>query len=447
MTTSAFRIAIVGGGLAGSLLAIMLAQRGLAPVVIERAAPFDLGPVHQGRSINLALAARGIEALRHAGVFDAVEPLLIPMTGRMLHEIDIAERYLAYGQHTHEIIHAVSRDMLNRTLYELARDRFGVEYRFGHECTGLADGPGTASIKGPDGPYVLEAELLIAADGAGSVVRRALRSAGAVDVREDMLDHGYKELAIPATAAGAFALAPHALHIWPRGGFMLIALPNLDRSFTATLFLPANGEPSFASAEREGIRAFFTTHFPGALALIPALEQQYADNPIGHLGTLTCRPWSHEGRVLLLGDAAHAIVPFHGQGMNAAFEDCRELDARVAAHGPDWTRVCAQFERRRMQNAAAIATMALENYREMRDDVRSAGFKLKAELAFELERRHPRRFIPRYAMVMFHPEISYAEARRRGAIQAELLERLTTDARMLADVDFELAAALVAERL
>jgi kynurenine 3-monooxygenase len=207
------------------------------------------------------------------------------------------------------------------------------------------------------------------------------------------------------------------------------------------------GETSFASSDLHGVGRLFTEYFPDAAPLIPELEGQYRANPVGHLGTLTCRPWSHAGRVLLLGDAAHAIVPFHGQGMNAAFEDCLALDELIAAHGPDWSRVCTQFEHSRAANAAAIAAMALENYREMRDDVRSAAFKLKAELAFELERRHPRRFIPRYAMVMFHPEISYAQAQRRGAIQTELLDRLTRDARTLADVDFDLAAALVDERL
>jgi kynurenine 3-monooxygenase len=447
MTSNAVRIAIIGGGLAGSLLAILLARRGLAPIVIERSVPFETAATGQGRSINLALAARGINALRHAGIFAAVEPLLIPMTGRMLHENGGAERFLAYGQHSDEVIHSVSRDMLNQTMYELARDRFGVEYRFEHECTGLAGAPGSALIDSPQGPYVLDAELLVAADGAGSAVRRSLQAAGLVQAREDMLDHGYKELALPAAAGGGFALNPGALHIWPRGGFMLIALPNLDHSFTATLFLPMTGETSFAHTDLHGVGPLFAEHFPDAVPLIPELEHQYRANPVGQLGTLTCRPWSHAGRVLLLGDAAHAIVPFHGQGMNAAFEDCLELDELISAHGADWRLVCAQFEHNRAANAHAIAAMALENYREMRDDVRSAAFKLKAELAFELERRHPQRFIPRYAMVMFHPEISYAQAQRRGAVQAEILDSLTRDAHTLADVDFELAAALVAERL
>ena len=445
MTAGGPSVGIVGGGLAGSLLAILLARRGLTPIVVERDEPFDSATAARGRSINLALAARGIRALVEAGVFAEVQTLLLPMTGRRVHE-DGTERYLPYSQRRDERIYSVARADLNRRLFELARERFGVEYRFGHECVGLAH-EGTAQVRSPRGTYALDTAFLVAADGAGSSVRKALEALGAVQAREDFLDHGYKELTLPPDGSGGFALAADALHIWPRGGFMLIALPNLDRSFTATLFLPRAGEPSFASIEARGVTAFFTEQFPDALPLIPELERQYAANPVGHLGTLTCRPWSSAGRVLLLGDAAHAIVPFHGQGMNAAFEDCLELDALIGELGRDFARVCAQFEHRRMANTDAIAAMALENYREMRDDVRSAAFRLRAELAFELERRHPGRFIPRYAMVMFHPEIGYAEAMRRGALQAEILDRLTPEAQALSDVDFELAARLVGELL
>jgi kynurenine 3-monooxygenase len=446
MTAQHASLVIVGGGLAGSLLAILLARRGLQPIVVERESPTVAPVTGRDRSINLALAARGIEALRQAGTWEAVEPLLLPMTGRMLHE-DGNEQYLPYGQRSDERIYSVERAALNRTLSEVAQRRFGVEYRFRHECTGIDMTTGSARIASPQGAYVIATDFLIAADGAGSSVRKSLQAAGAIHATEDFLDHGYKELTVPPDGRGEFALAPHALHIWPRGGFMLIALPNLDRSFTATLFLPFTGETSFAAIDIGGVAPFFAANFPDAKPLLPALEREYHEHPVGRLGTLTCRSWSHGGRILLLGDAAHAIVPFHGQGMNAAFEDCLELDALIAAHGRDWLRVCASFESNRAGNAAAIAAMALENYREMRDDVRSAAFKLKAELAFELERRHPRQFIPRYSMVMFHPEISYAEAQRRGAVQAELLEQLSRNARTLADVDFQRAATLIAEQL
>jgi kynurenine 3-monooxygenase len=224
MTREKTQVAIVGGGLAGSLLAIILARRGLAPIVVERGDAFDSANQSTGRSINLALAARGIAALRHADIYAAVEPLLIPMTGRMLHESGGTQRFLAYGQHSDELIYSVSRAALNRKIYELARDRFGVEYRFRHQCVGLGDTPGSTEILSPEGTYVLETSFLVAADGAGSKVRQALESAGAVRAHEDILDHGYKELAVPPDRAGNAALAENALHIWPRGGFMLIAL-------------------------------------------------------------------------------------------------------------------------------------------------------------------------------------------------------------------------------
>jgi kynurenine 3-monooxygenase len=441
--TGASQVGIVGGGLAGSLLGILCARRGLRPIIVERDASFDEPATAHGRSINLALAARGIEALRYAGVLAEIEPLLLPMAGRKVHQ-DGTERFLPYGQRRDERIYSVARAGLGRRLFEIARDRFGVEYRFRHECAGMT-AAGTAQIRSPQDVYELKTSFLVGADGAGSAVRRALEAAGAVRATEDMLDHGYKELTLAATPAGEFALAPEALHIWPRGNFMLIALPNVDRTFTATLFLALKGRPSFASVGAD-VRSFFVAHFADALPLIPKLESEYNAHPVGRLGTLTCAPWSHLGRVLLIGDAAHAIVPFHGQGMNAAFEDCVELDRLLGEHGSDWARICAEFERRRTGNAAAIAAMALENYREMRDDVRNPKFRLKTEVAFELERRHAE-FIPRYAMVMFHPEISYAEARRRGAVQAEILELLTQNARALDDVDFKRAAELIDERL
>jgi kynurenine 3-monooxygenase len=444
------RIAIIGGGPAGSLLAILLARRGLMPVVIERGAPFAAGPQAAGRSINLALAARGIAALRRVGVDADVAKLLIPMRGRMVHDIGGNQRFLPYGQRATEQIYSVSRAALNRLLYELAAQRHGVEYRFNEQCVGI-DADGTPLIETGDGQrQPLAADIVFAADGAGSEVRRALAARGAITAAEELLDHGYKELTL-AARGGEFALEPNALHIWPRGGFMLIALPNPDRTFTATLFLPHRGEPSFAGIGADAAPAWFAREFPDALQLLPTLEHDYAEHPIGHLGTVHCRPWSFGGRILLVGDAAHAIVPFHGQGMNAAFEDCVVLDDLIGLHkgggAYDWPAIFAAFENARAPNARAIAEMALENYREMRDEVRDAKFELRAELAFELERRFPGRFIPRYSMVMFHPEISYAEAQRRGAAQAQILAELTAGAAKIAEVDLDRAATLIAARL
>jgi kynurenine 3-monooxygenase len=440
------RIAIVGGGPAGSLLAILLAQRGLTPFVVERSAPFSADAPQGGRSINLALAARGIAALKRAGIDADVAELMIPMRGRMLHGLKREQRFLHYGQRTAEQIYSVSRAALNVLLYELAARRHGVDYRFGTACVGI-DADGTPLVESRGARERLDADIVLAADGAGSEVRRSLVAAGVIEAREELLDHGYKELTLTRADDGGYALDPNALHIWPRGGFMLIALPNPDHTFTATLFLPHRGEPSFASIGAGDATPFFAREFPDAVPLIPELDEAYARNPVGQLGTVHCRPWSSGGRLLLVGDAAHAIVPFHGQGMNAAFEDCVELDELVGAHrtsaGHDWPAICAAFEAARAPNARAIAEMALENYREMRDEVRDPKFRLRAELSFELERRFPGRFIPRYSMVMFHPEISYAEAQRRGLAQARILHDLTKAANRLAEIDFGLAATLV----
>jgi kynurenine 3-monooxygenase len=441
--SSSARVAIVGGGPAGSLLAILLARRGAIPTVFERSPSFTAGQT-RGRSINLALAARGIAALRRADIDTEVAKLMIAMRGRMLHEPSGKQRFLIYGQRATEEIYSVSRSELNALLHRIATTRHGVPYRFGETCVGVDLADGAPLIASADGSTrKLEADVVFAADGAGSEVRRALADAGEISAAEELLDHGYKELTIAALQDGEFALEPHALHIWPRGGFMLIALPNPDRTFTATLFLPHAGDPSFASIGPNEVTAFFRREFADAMPLLPTLHRDYLAHPTGHLGTVHCRPWSYKGRLLLVGDAAHAIVPFHGQGMNAAFEDCVALDDLIGAHGHDWRAVFAEFESTRAPNARAIAEMALENYLEMRDEVRDAKFELRAALSFELERRFAGRWIPRYSMVMFHPEIPYAEAQRRGALQSRILRELTANASSLPEIDFTRGAELV----
>lgn len=445
-TASARAVSIVGAGLAGALLALLLARRGLKVTLYERRPDPRQSQPESGRSINLALAARGLRALERAGVADEVHPLLIPMRGRMVHELFGAPVLQPYGQREHEVIYSVGRAELNRVLIGAATRHAAVEVRFNQTCVGvdlradrlqLRDGASGALRAAPLTP-------LIGADGAGSAVRTSLARAGVLKVREEWLDHDYKELTVPAHG-GAHTLEPHALHIWPRGGFMLIALPNTDGSFTATLFLARHGASSFASlSEPQAVAAFFRREFPDAAALMPRLCEEFAAHPQGQLGTVHVAPWRVGAQVLLLGDAAHAIVPFHGQGMNAAFEDCSELDSLVG-NEPDWAHAFERFELLRRANTEAIAQMALENYTEMRDSVRDAGFVRRKAIAMALERRFPDRFIPRYSMVMFHPEIPYAEALRRGAIQARLLEELDRGKDAVADE--ARAAALIEARL
>ena len=441
------RINIVGAGLAGALLALLLARRGLAVTLYERRPdPRQMRP-ERGRSINLALAARGMQALARATVLERVRPLLIPMRGRMVHERGGAAALQPYGQREHEVIYSVGRADLNRVLIEAAARHAGVSVRFNQQCLGADLHARELSLRDGDSgrEYQVPLRPTIATDGAGSAVRASLAAAGRMQVREDWLDHDYKELTIPPHAAAA--LEPHALHIWPRGGFMLIALPNTDGSFTATLFLARTGAQSFAALDSSSaVQEFFAHEFPDALPLLPDLAAQFAAHPQGQLGTVHAAPWHLDGEVLLLGDAAHAIVPFHGQGMNAAFEDCTELDALLGEQ-PEWAELFARFEQARRPNTTAIAQMALENYLEMRDAVLDAGFVRRKALAMALERRFPERFIPRYSMVMFHPEIPYAEAQRRGALQEQLLHELDQAEGGDAAAESALAQRLVGARL
>jgi kynurenine 3-monooxygenase len=420
------KITIVGAGPVGTLLALLLAQGGRQVQLIERRADPRGAAPDSGRSINLALAARGLAALERAGVLAGLQSLMVEMRGRQVHEPGGGSTLMNYGLRPNEVIHAISRSRLNAALIEAAARQLGITLRFSQRCLDVDPAAGTLQWR-DELSGAIDSEpvgLLIAADGAGSAVRAALASRDALQEREAPLDHDYKELLIPRAANGGYALERNALHIWPRGGYMLIALPNPDASFTATLFLAARGTvPSFESLNAPGAaRAFFAQQFPGALRLIPDFDAQYAHHPQGKLATLYCWPW-HCGQTLLIGDAAHAIVPFHGQGLNCGFEDCVAL-ARLLLAGGDPRQACASFERERRPNTDAIAAMALENYEEMRAHVLAPDFLRRKQLAAALELRFPERFIARYAMVMFHPEIPYAEAQRRGAMQENVLDAL-----------------------
>ena len=446
MSGGARSLNIVGAGLAGALLALLLARRGLKVTLYERRPDPRQGRPESGRSINLALAARGMRALERAGAADEVAPHLIAMRGRMLHEPGAAPVLLPYGQRAHEVIYSVSRADLNRVLIDAALRHAGVAVHFNRVCLGVDAASDRLYLRDTlsGTPHELPLTPTVATDGAGSVVRASLAGAARIGVREDWLDHDYKELTVPARA-GRGVLERHALHIWPRGGFMLIALPNTDGTFTATLFLARRGAASFEQLSTpRAVSDFFAHEFPDAAACMPDLVQDFFAHPQGQLGTVHATPWQVHGRVLLLGDAAHAIVPFHGQGMNAAFEDCTVLDELVGS-GLGWEEAFARFEALRRPNTEAIAQMALENYTEMRDSVRDPAFVRRKALAMALERRFPERFIPRYSMVMFHPEIGYAEALRRGEVQARLLEELDTGAG--AEADAARAELLVHERL
>jgi kynurenine 3-monooxygenase len=439
---------IVGAGLAGALLAVLLARRGFGVNLYDRRPDPRLAAGERGRSINLALAARGIVALERAGVMERIRPLIIPMRGRMVHSLCGETRLQPYGQRESEIIYSVSRAELNRVLIEAAAQHPRVSLRFRQTCLEALPEAGTLRLRDEStaGEYAVPIAPAIATDGAGSAVRSSLARAGLISVREDWLDHDYKELTLPPARDGRHVMEREALHIWPRGGFMLIALPNTDGSFTATLFLARTGPGSFATlGDAHGIGALFESQFNDAAQLIPDLIGELTAHPQGQLGSVHAHPWHVGGKVLLLGDAAHAIVPFHGQGMNAAFEDCSSLDTLLDRH-ESWETLFEELERSRLPNTAAIAQMALENYIEMRDTVRDPTYVRRKALAMELERRFPGRFIPRYSMVMFHPEISYAEALRRGTVQQGILQELDAGGEP-GKPDLERARELIASRL
>jgi kynurenine 3-monooxygenase len=412
--TSVPGVNVIGAGLAGSLLTILLAKRGLNVSVYERRPDPRGSTANGGRSINLALAARGIRGLDLAGVLDRVMPLAIPMRGRMVHEHDGAAELQPYGVRPEEIIYSVSRADLNRVLIEAAAALPNVAFRFGQQCLGLAPGKSVPELRDEASGRIYHAAALptIATDGAGSALRDSLLAREIASVREEPLEHDYKELTLPPRD-GKHALDPNALHIWPRGGFMLIALPNPDASFTATLFLARHGDNSFDQLGDAGaVDAFFLREFPLARGLMPDLAQQFFAHPQGSLGTVYTRGWHLAGDLLLLGDAAHAIVPFHGQGMNCAFEDCAEL-LRLMDEHHGWAGLFEAFEQERRPNTDAIAHMALENYVEMRANVLDQDYRRRKQQAEARERQDPTA-IPRYSMVMFHPEIGYAEALRRS---------------------------------
>jgi len=439
-------VTLVGAGLAGSLLAIFLAGRRYRVTLLERRPDPRKTPesISAGRSINLALANRGIAALEEVGVMESLRPELIPMAGRMLHDEEGRLRLIPYGNKPHEVIYSVSRAGLNRLLLGAAEATGRVSIQFGKTVSGLDFANRHVRL---DGEKPQTYQVLIGTDGSASAIRAAIleRTGGRLD--EEPLGHGYKELSIPPAPGGGFRMEKNALHIWPRGEYMLIALPNTDGSFTATLFLPNSGEESFAALTTpESVDALFHRRFADAIPLIPNLTETFFGNPTGHLETIRCEPWSFEDQALVLGDAAHAIVPFHGQGMNAAFEDCSAFDQCLSDPNRPWSEVFAEFETRRRPDTGAIADMALENYVEMRSTVREPKFQLKKDLSFRLEERHPGRFIPRYSMVMFHT-IPYAEAKRRGAIQEVILDELTAGAASLDDVDLGRADRLIADRL
>ena len=454
------RITLIGGGLVGALQARQLAQHGFTVEVFEKRPDPRRAGFLGGRSINLALAERGLQALRTAGLAETVLERAVMMRGRMVHAPDGTGGLQRYGLDDSEVIWSVSRGALNMLLLDAA-EASGVRFHFGQSLASADFRQGRIQLADESGATrEHHAGLLIGADGAGSALRTAMEQHAALGVRIESLGHGYKELEIPCADAlspgllrdsgnqGRFAIEPHALHIWPRGGYMCIALPNAEGSFTVTLFLPATGaHPSFATLpDAAAARAFFAADFPDLLPLIPRFDADYAGHPMGTLSTLYLDRWHLDGRALLIGDAAHAIVPFHGQGMNCGFEDTVTLTELLEAAPGDSAGVFAEFQRIRQPNADAIAAMALENYVEMRDSVADPHYLAKRALGAKLAERAPRHFMARYRMVTF-THLPYAYALERGRQQEALLEEILRDSPDPGAIDLDAAARMLQARL
>jgi len=442
-------ITLIGAGLVGSLLAVLLARRGYCVEIFERRPDMRTNKISAGRSINLALANRGIYPLEQAGLMAQVAPILTTMKGRMVHDVNGQQNFQSYGQKAQEVIYSVSRAELNTICMDAAEATGKVKIHFNQKCESLDFDNNQLHLfdeingQRKQQPF----QRVIGTDGSSSAVREAIHKIESTQHQIIPLGHSYKELCLPAGENNTFQIDANSLHIWPRGGYMLIALPNLDGSFTVTLFMPNTGEVSFETIDTaEKVNAFFAQNFSDTLPLLPSLVSDYFENPTGTLATVKCAPWHYQDKALLLGDAAHAVVPFHGQGMNCGFEDALNLAETIDNAGGDWTRVFVQVEQNRKINGDAIADMAIENYITMRDSVRDKKYLLKNTLAFELENRFPGYFCPRYSMVMFH-RLPYTEAKQRGVIQGEILNELTQNIGKAGDVDFDLAERLISSRL
>lgn len=422
-------ITLIGGGLVGALLAQRLAHRGFAVTVFEKRSDPRRASATRGRTINLAIAERGLQALREAGLAEKALQRSVMMRGRMVHPLDGDAGLQRYGVDDSEVIWSISRSGLNSLLLDAA-EAAGAKFHFNQAL--VAGDLDARRITLADEHRVRrehQAELLVGADGAGSALRAAMNLHQPLGIRVEPLGHGYKELEIPPAAGGnRFAIEPYALHIWPRGRYMCIATPNISGSFNVTLFLPLHGRhPSFDTLpDAATASAFFEKDFPDLLPLMPRFAEDYDGHPVGTLATLYLDRWHIDGRAVLLGDAAHAIAPFHGQGMNCGFEDAVALANLLAEGGRDTAGAFAQFQRIRKPNADAIAAMTLENYVEMRDSVADPHYLAKLKLGARLAQWAPRHFMPRYRMVTF-TSLSYAYAYERGRAQDRLLEQLLSD--------------------
>ena len=440
-------ILIIGAGLCGSLLALRLAQRGYNVNVYESRPDLRTTDISAGRSINLALSDRGFKALRLANVEDKAREICIPMKGRLMHDTKGNTFASNYSGRDNEYINSISRGDLNGMLLTEADTYDNLTIHFNTECETVDLDTNTVHFKNrnTNEAFNVNADVIFGTDGAGSELRKSyfLQRKFLFSFSQNFLTHGYKELEIPAAKDGSHQISKDYLHIWPRGEYMLIALPNLDGSFTVTLFLGhEEGTYNFKDLDTEDkIKAFFQEQFPDALALIPNIAEEFANNPTGALGTIKCSPWHYKGNTLILGDAAHAVVPFYGQGMNASFEDVAVLDSIIDKHEGDWETIFKTHQSVRKADADAIGELAEENYYEMRDHVATPMFKTKRQLEMQLEKHFPEHYFSKYSMVTFNENIGYHEAMTKGRAQDKAILN------MIADNEISITADMTYEQL
>jgi kynurenine 3-monooxygenase len=416
------KFVLVGSGLAGGLLAAYLGPRGYDVDLYERRADPREGNMLGGRSINLAISTRGIHALEQIGIADEALQHAIPMRGRMIHDKSGTLHFAAYDVDPRKCINSIERASLNAAVIEAAQRYPNVRVHFNHKCTGVDLAEAVCHLETETGKLTVRGDAVIGVDGAFSAVRASMqRNIDNFQYDESYLAHGYKELTIPPATDGSWRIEKNALHIWPRKSFMMIALPNPDGSFTCTLFWEFEGPRSFATTNTDDdVRRFFGEEFPDAVPLMPTLLEDFKNNPTGSLVTIRCAPWFYRGKVCLLGDAAHAVVPFYGQGMNAAFEDCVVLDECLDKFPDNRERAFAKYFECRKENADALADLAIGNFIEMRDKTASRTFRAKKKLDHLLEAALPGKYLPLYTMVTF-TRIPYAQAARRARLQDRIL--------------------------
>lgn len=421
-------VTIVGAGLVGSLLSLYLAKKGYKVSIYERRPDMRKTNLMAGRSINLALSDRGWRGLEAVGIADEIRKIGIPMYGRYIHHKDGSSSNQPYGKDT-QAIYSVSRADINMKLMDLAEQQAGVSIHFDERCSHVSRGADLVStFENNTSRKVTEvrSDLLFGADGAFSAARLNMQlQSDRFEYNQHYINCGYKELIIPPGENGSFRMEKNALHIWPRGTFMMIALPNPDGNFTCTLFLPFEGEKSFGSLKTdEQISRFFNEEFPDAVPLMPTLISDFKHNPTSSLVTVKCFPWTFDEKIALIGDAAHAIVPFYGQGMNCGFEDCVVLNDLIETHNENWPLILKEYERLRKPDADAIADLAVGNFIEMRDKTADPKFLLQKKIEAKFSQKYPEKWIPAYSMVTFTPQMRYSTALQKGNRQQEIMDRI-----------------------